>query len=168
MAEFIIDGPYEIPFEQKPGGRVILYNEFWIQTDELQELGGERGCYVFAIRAGKGATPIYVGKATKSFKQECLNPSNRHKFSNGMADYKKGTPVLYFVRHPKQKGKTNSKQIGEIENFLIQNAAVKNPDLQNLHGTEAPKWTIRGVIRSGKGKPKKAESKFKRLLGLTG
>jgi hypothetical protein len=84
----------------------FLHNEFWTQSDELRELGTERGCYVFAIRAGKGVTPIYVGKATKSFKQECFNPSNRHKFSNGMADYVKGTPVLYFVRHPKQKGKT--------------------------------------------------------------
>jgi hypothetical protein len=167
MAEFRIDGPHEIPFEQRKGGRVILHNDFWTQSDELAELGKERGCYVFAIRAGKGATPIYVGKATKSFKQECFNPSNRHKFSNGLADYKKGTPIMYFVRHPTQKGKTNAKQIGEVETFLTQNAVVKNLNLQNLHGTKAPRWSIHGVIRGGKGKPKKAESEFKKLIGLS-
>lgn len=167
MAEFLVSGPYEIPFEQRPGGRILLHKEFWKQ-DGLEELGIERGCYIFAIRAGKGMTPIYVGKATRSFKQECLNASNRHKFSNGMADYQKGTPVLYLVRHPAQRGKTNAKQIGEIENFLIQNAAVKNPEIQNLRGKAAPKWSIRGVIRSGQGKPSKAESDLKRLIGIPG
>jgi hypothetical protein len=166
MAEFIVDGPYHVPFEKRPGGRILLHKEFWKQ-DGLQEVRAERGCYVFAIRAGKGMTPIYVGKATRSFKQECLNPANRHKFSNGMADYQRGTPILYFVRHPAQRGQTNTKQIGEIENFLIQNAAVRNPDIQNLRGKRTPKWSIRGVIRSGQGKPSKTESGFKRLIGIS-
>lgn len=78
---------------------MILHKDFWNRSDELERLGDERGCYVFAIRAGRGFTPIYVGKATKSFKQECLNSANKHKFADGLADYKKGTPVLYFVRH---------------------------------------------------------------------
>jgi hypothetical protein len=151
----------------RPGGRVLLHKEFWNHSEGLSELGGERGCYVFAIRAGRGFTPIYVGKATKSFKQECLNPANKHKFSEGLADYEKGTPILYFIRHPPQRGKTNSKQIVEIENFLIQNASIRNPDLQNVHGRNAPNWSIRGVIRGGKGKPTKPESEFRKLMGIT-
>jgi hypothetical protein len=166
MAEFVVDGPYDIPFEWRPGGRTLLYKDFWEQCDALEELQWERGCYVFAIRAGKGITPLYVGKATRSFRQECFNAGNRYKFSSGLADYSKGTPVLYFVRHPQQRGKTNAKQIGEIENFLIQNAVIRNPDLQNVHGRQKPKWSIRGVIRSGKGKPTGAESEIKRILGL--
>jgi hypothetical protein len=166
MAEFLVDGPYAVPFEQRPGGRILLHKKFWKQGG-FDELAAERGCCVFGIRAGKGMTPIYVGKATRSFKQECFNPANRHKFSNGMADYQKGTPVLYFVRHPSQRGKTNTKQIEEIENFLIQNVAVRNPDLQNLRGKQAPKWSIRGVLRSGQGKPTNAESDFKRLIGIS-
>ena len=146
---------------------MILHKDFWKRSDELERLGGERGCYVFAIRAGRGFTPIYVGKATKSFKQECLNSANKHKFADGLADYKKGTPVLYFVRHPPQKGKSNSKQIGEIENFLIQNASIRNLDLQNVRGREAPKWSIRGVIRGGQRKPTRAESEFRKLMGIT-
>jgi hypothetical protein len=166
MAEFVIEGPYEIPFEWRPGSRVLLHNEFWRQSRDLQNLQTERGCYVFAIRAGKGTTPLYVGKATRSFKQECLTPGNVRKLLDGLAAYAKGTPVLFFVRHPSQRGKTNEKQIGEIENFLIQNASIRNPNVQNVHGRKAPKWRIRGVVRSGKGKPTLAESKFRRLMGI--
>jgi hypothetical protein len=138
MATFRPAGPHKIPFEQKAGGRILHHKQFWGQSDELAQLAAERGCYVLAMQAGKGATPLYVGKAEKSFKQECFNQSNLHKFYAALAEYKKGTPVLYFIRHPKQKGKTNAKQIGEIENFLIQNAVVRNPDLQNVHGTKKP------------------------------
>lgn len=166
MAEFLIAGPYAIPFHWKPGGRALHVKEFWTQSRVVEELARERGCYVFAVRAGKGATPLYVGKATKSFKQECLNPGNVRKLLDALADYAKGAPVLYFVRHPSQRGKTNEKQIGEIENFLIQSASIRNPGVQNVHGREAPKWRIHGVIRSGQGKPSRAESSFKRLMGI--
>jgi hypothetical protein len=166
MASFRVAGPYKVPFDRKTGGRVLHHKKFWGQSEELRDLSTERGCYVLALQASKGATPLYVGKATKTFKQECFNPSNIHKFYNALADYRKGTPVLYFVRHPQQKGKTNAKQIGEIENFLIQNGVVRNPALQNVHGKQKPKWSIRGIVRGGKGKPSKAESKFKRLIGI--
>jgi hypothetical protein len=167
MAEFVIEGPYSIPFEWRPGSRVLLHKEFWKQSRNLRALQAERGCHVFAIRAGRGSTPLYVGKATKSFKQECLTPGNVRKLLDGLAAYAKGTPVLFFVRHPSQRGKTNEKQIGEIENFLIQNASIRNPSVQNIHGKGAPKWKIRGVVRGDKGKPRSAESKFRRLMGLT-
>ena len=90
---------------RKAQGRRVISKRVLDPGANLLALGRERGCYVFTIRAGRGATPIYVGKATKSFKQECLNPSNRHKFSNGMADYKRGTPVLYFGDTRRKKGK---------------------------------------------------------------
>jgi hypothetical protein len=166
MAEFFVAGPYKIPFAWKPGGRILFHREFWTRSADLEELQWERGCYVFAIKAGKGATPLYVGEATKSFRQECFTPGNIRKCLDGLADYAKGSPVPYFVRHPSQRGKTNSKQIGEIETFLIQNASIRNPDIQNVHGKEAPKWSIQGVVRRGQGKPSRAASEFKRLLGI--
>jgi hypothetical protein len=45
---------------------------------------------------------------------------------------------MYFVVHPKQRGKTNAKQIAEIEDFLIQAGVAKNPDLQNVKGAQRP------------------------------
>jgi len=118
MANFYIEGPFDIPCEHKAAARVIQHKDFWKQAD-VQPFADEKGCYVFAVRAGKGYTPIYVGKATKTFKQECFNASNRHKYASGLADYKRGSPLMFLVLHPKKKGKTNAKQIGEIEDFLI-------------------------------------------------
>lgn len=57
MADFVIDGPYDIPYMWKPGGRTMDYAEFWNRSDEVKDLQRERGCYVFAVRAGKGVTP---------------------------------------------------------------------------------------------------------------
>lgn len=165
MAEFSVYGPYDMPFEQAAGGRRLHYDEFWQQSGEVKKLADERGLYVFAIRAGKGFTPIYVGSATKTFSQECFNPTNRHKYLEGMADYRKGSPVMFFLVHPKQKGKTNVRQITEMETFLIQLAAQKNPALQNVKGTAGPEWAIKGVVRSSKGKPSASARKFKRAIG---
>lgn len=111
-------------------------------------------------------TPIYVGKATKSFRQETFNPTNRHKYHNGFSEYAKGTPVMYFVRHPQQKGRTNDKQIKEIEDFLIQAGVAKNPDLQNVKGTQQPKWGIKNILRGGKSKKNSTELQFCKLFDI--
>src|SRR3989337_1962082 len=110
MAEFLISGPYDIPFEHAGGGRRLYYKDFWDQTADLKLISDERGVYLFGVREGKGFTPLYIGSATKSFRQECFNQSNRHKYLDGLADYKKCSPVMFFVVHPKQKGKTNIRE----------------------------------------------------------
>ena len=109
-----------------------------------------------------------MGKATKTFKQETFNPSNRHKYHNGFSDYAKGTPLMYFVVHSSQRGPTNSKQIKEIEDFLIQAGSAKNPNLQNVKGAQQPSWSIKGVIRSGAGKRSSAEVDFGDLFDIHG
>ena len=37
----------------------------------------------------RGLTPIYVGKAEKTFKQETFNSSNKTKYYNGFSKYAK-------------------------------------------------------------------------------
>lgn len=164
MASFKIHGPFEITFEKRKGGRTLVFDDFWAENSDANYLTEERGCYVFAIR-NRGLKPIYVGKATKTFRQETFNPTNRHKYHNGFSDYGKGTPVMYFVVHPKQKGPTNEKHIVEIEDFLIQAGVAKNPGLQNVKGTQQPGWSIKGVIRSGK-KRSDAEVQFRKLFDI--
>ena len=164
MASFEIHGPFEIDFEKKKGGRVLVFDDFWEEDSDAHYLADECGCYVFAIR-NRALTPIYVGKATKTFSQETFNPTNKHKYHNGFSEYAKGTPVMYFVVHPTQKGPTNGRYIGEIEDFLIQAGVVKNPDLQNVKGTQQPKWSIKGVIRSG-GKRTKSAREFAELFDI--
>jgi hypothetical protein len=165
MTVFAVEGPFDINYEKRPGGRTLKFEDFWSKDSPAAHLSDKCGCYVFAIR-NRALTPIYVGKATKTFKQETFNPTNKHKFHDGFSDYAKGSPVMYFVVHPTQKGKTNSKQIGEIEDFLIQAGVAKNPDIQNVKGTSRPSWGIKGVVRSKAGKRGSPETDFSDLFDI--
>jgi len=163
MTSFVVHGPFEIAHEKRKGGRSLIFDDFW--SGDAAYLAEEKGCYVFAIR-NRGLTPIYVGKATKTFKQEAINPANRYKYHNGFSDYAKGTPLLYFLVHPMRRGPTNTKQIAQVEDFLIQAGIVENPNLQNIKGAQQPGWSIKGVIRSGAGKPTDSEAQFRSLFGI--
>lgn len=165
MASFKVHGPFPMTFEKRKGGRTLVFDDFWVEDAAVTYLAEKSGCYVFAIR-NKTVKPIYVGKATVSFKQETFNPTNKHKYHDGFSNYGKGTPVMYFVVHPDQKGPINVKQIGEIETFLIQAGVVRNPDLQNVMGAQRPAWNIKGVIRSSAGKLSSAEVQFRELFNL--
>src|SRR5579864_4552680 len=102
MASFEVHGPFRIVFEKRKGGRTLVFDDFWSKDAEAHYLAGERGCYVFAMQ-NRGLTPIYVGKATKSFKQETFNAANRNKYHNGFSEYARGTPLMYFVVHATQR-----------------------------------------------------------------
>ena len=61
MPTFIVAGPFDVPLQ--PGVKSAKL----IDRAAARSLAGQsdgflrRGCYVFAVRAGKGARPIYVG-----------------------------------------------------------------------------------------------------------
>jgi hypothetical protein len=166
MVTFEVRGPFEISFEVHPGGRVLVFDDFWNGDSEAAYLAEERGCYVFAIRSGGGLQPIYVGKAAKSFRQETFNPANRHKYHNGFSDYARGTPLMFFVVRSTRKGLTSKLLIKQIEDFLIQAGVAKNPRLQNVIGTQQPRWRIKGVIRSGVGKRGHTQELFRDLFDI--
>jgi len=163
---FKVHGPFEVGYVRRKGGRMLIFDDFWAEESDANYLAEDRGCYVFAIRAGGGQRPVYVGKATKTFKQETFNGSNRHKFQSGFSEYGKGKPLVYFVVHPSQKGPVNAKTIADIEDFLIQAGVARNPNLQNIKGTRGPKWSIKGAIRSGVGKRSHPEVQFCNLFGF--
>lgn len=165
MTSFIVHGPFKIAYENRKGGRILVFDDFWARGSEAHHLAERRGCYVFAMR-NRGLTPIYVGKATKTFRQETFNPSNRNKYHDGFSEYGKGTPVMYFVVHPAQRGPTNKKEIAQIEDFLIQAGFAKNPKIQNVRGAQQPAWSIKGVIRSGAGKRTDGEVQFTSLFDI--
>ena len=164
MTSFVVQGPFDISFEKRKGGRTLVFDDFWIDDEEVSALADSCGVYVFAIR-NRALTPIYVGKATRTFRQETFNPSNRHKYHSGFSNYAKGSPVMYFVVHPKQKGRRNARRIAEMEDFLIQAGVIKNPNLQNVKGTLQPKWSIKGVVRS-EGRSPDAETQFAALFDI--
>jgi hypothetical protein len=167
-ASFRIRGPFEVPLDPNVNSKWIKdgCQEFW-STSGAEGFADRCGCYVFAMRASKGFRPIYVGKAPKSFKQECFAS---HKISchygPALLNSGKGAPVLFLVVLKHTKGKVNKSAIKKVESFLIQNAMKKNPDLSNIKGKKVEHWSIDGVIRSGKGKVSSPAKLFKRALGF--
>src|SRR5580704_8760215 len=121
MTQFVCHGPHKIPTTKQRVGRLISktnISQFWSSASSLANCVG---CYVFGVRAGRGMTPIYVGKATKSFAREAFAPDKIVKYHTGLSSYKKGTPILFFVYEPtSKKGKVNRTHITALEKLLIQ------------------------------------------------
>jgi hypothetical protein len=165
---FSVEGPFEVPFYQGHAGRTITDDNvrtFWFKNPDL---GGRRGCYVFGIRAGKGWTPGYVGRATKSFKQEVFAHHKLTRYQQFLVDYARGTPVLFLVTLPKKKGAPNASHIRELEDFLIQAGLAANADLLNIKGTKTEEWGIAGVLRGGKGKRSVEAKQFRKMMKIEG
>ncbi len=162
MSEFYIYGPINIPVKKMSQGRMIEpdLSEFW---DEEEDVADCIGCYVFGMRS-RNISPIYVGKATKSFRQECFS---HHKLSShynvALLEYLRGSPVMFFIV---QDGRKNVSEIEELEKFLIQIAIARNPDLSNIKGTKQANWSIAGVIRNSMGRPSNDSISFKNMMNL--
>lgn len=162
---FNVHGPFDVPLQPKVRSKMVSedLSPFWQQCSAMKT---RVGCYVFGIRAGQGYTPLYVGKTTNSFENECFTDHKINHYNYGLGSYLKGTPVMFFVTYPPKKGKTNASDIKDLEDFLIQVGRTINPDLRNIKGVKAPTWGIKGVIRGGKGKSNSAAVDFRRVFGL--
>ena len=140
--------------------------EFW-NDSSTQEIMEKQGCYIFALKAGRGYSPWYIGKATKNFKQEVFALHKIKLYNKLLWDGKKGTPVMFFVMMPGNLKKISTPVINNMEKFLIQSAVLKNPNVLNSHNTKnLPKWSIKGVVRGKKGKPSEKSLTFKSMMGL--
>jgi hypothetical protein len=166
MTKFTAHGPFEVPNYRGPGGRTVRAIDGREFFNHHKALAPKRGCYVFGIRAGRGITPVYVGKATISFEAECFAVHKLSKYNESLADYARGTPVLFFVTHPDQRGRVATNRIRDLELFLIQAGVAANADLLNVRGTQAANWAIEGVIRSRVGRPTSAATAFRNCMKL--
>lgn len=163
--KFEIDGPYEISRTKQPGGTLIQKENiaaFWEECD----LAGERGCYVFGVRAGRGIMPGYVGKATKCFEQEVFTPHKLVKYRDYMAKTKKGTPVMFFAVAPSGGGKSTEKAIGDCELELIFLARRTNPETVNERSISGPSFVIPHVTSPWRGRRSTETNDFMAMLGL--
>lgn len=168
MKIFAVRGPFYVHLEPNAGGKMVAKNldAFW---DEVGEHRHDVGVYVFAIKAGKGYTPVYVGKtATQSFEYEAFTATNRaNHYNPALLGYKKGLPVLFLIIHPKGKGKTNRRAIDQVETFFIDVASIKNGGLSNVKKRKQHKWRVSGVVRAKPGEGRAtAAQELRRALGL--
>lgn len=163
-------GPFKVPFHKHSlgfGKRIEKehQNQFWTKANE-PFLMKKQGCYVFALQAGRGSTPWYVGKAGKSFQQECFTSDKLNKYNRALFAGRKGSPVLFFVTLSGKKKKIGTSTIRDVETYLIKVAMETNPNLLNKSKTRRPAWGIKGVCRGGMGKPTGRERAFRKMLGL--
>ncbi|WP_147262616.1 hypothetical protein [Roseiarcus fermentans] len=141
---FGAEGPFEL---RRYGLKSLINNDtisFLRAALEKFDLGLSEacGCYVFAVRAGRGFTPYYVGRAEKrSILNESLNPSNIIKYNNVISNIK-GTPTMFVLPMLTPQGRYRKLATGELgslrflEKWLIAQCIEKNPDLVNNKETK--------------------------------
>ena len=92
--DLIVAGPFELKCKKQATGsakQVTSENvKEFLASNEFAAVSQKQGCYIFGLRASRGFMVWYVGKATKSMKQECLtcllytSPSPRDKRQSRM------------------------------------------------------------------------------------
>ncbi len=161
---FDVAGPFEIA--RHGTKQIITEDSLRHLIEELEDweegLSEACGCYVFAVRAGKGYTPYYVGQGCKSsILREALNPSNREKYNKVLGETK-GTPVIFMLPMRTPAGKFRKRkqvdgglaELDFLERWLIAEAIDKNPDLINNKET----WFLRNIHVVGLFNPTKGEA----------
>jgi len=149
--------------------------EFWQQVDDAVASGLSEavGCYIFAIKAGKGILPWYVGKAEKqSFKKECFT-SHKLKHYNDAAAGRKGTPYLFLIAKITNGGKFSKvsgnghRDIQFLENMLIAACIQRNSYLLNIKDTKLLReMVVPGLLNNPPGPNPGSVNELKRLIGL--
>jgi hypothetical protein len=161
MAEFFVNGPFDVPYTKGPKGdrRITKQNgiDFWKQHASLETAVG---CYVFCL-GNKTLKPVYIGKTANAFCQRAFNADNLEKFTDAVV-HQKGTPKMFLIAMKNAPGKVNVKQIDEVETYLIQAGLAVNPDIANDKKTKVEQWRIQGVIRAKQGEATKASAKMLR------
>lgn len=152
------------------GRQPELWDDFEDQCDGVSE---GCGCYIFAIRAGKGLKPWYVGKAEKQpFRRECFTPHKLSIYRNLMYRYRSGTPVLFLVVRETPTGRIckpadGYRDVEFLETMIIGQALRANSEICNIKDTRLLRdMTVPGMLNGRQGKPTRSVSAFKRLLNL--
>lgn len=172
---YSIHGPFEIPINKKNGlvdrSKSIL-KEFWATVDRAEaSTSSSCGCYLFAIRAGKGFKPWYVGLAGKqSFQHECFSAQKINIYNDVLAN-RNGTPLIFLLSKRTKKGKfvkPSSKQphdIAYLETLMIGSAIEKNAKLMNIKKTKyLRRICVPGLINTPKKKPTCSEQQFRKAI----
>ena len=173
MSKYEPFGPFKMP---RSGSLVNKheFRQFWSDIEQQSpRLSGAVGCYIFAIRAGRGAKPWYVGKTEKgNFKGETWSPHKLNIYSDALNVRKRGTPLLYLIAKRTTVGryaKPRKGGIGEIralENLLIGICLLRNRKLLNAKQTKHLKGiVVPGYMNEQPGARSVSATSLARLLG---
>ena len=173
---FVVHGPYEVPHALIPETRKLYkvadanaLAAFWKhEVGDHQDgaaIAAKDGIYIFAMRAGRGYTPWYVGKAGRSLKREVFTPDKITDY-NVVLVSTRGTPVLFFITNERATHKNiGAPQLKRIERDLILMAKSANPKLTNRNLTnDQYEWHIRGISGS-QGRPSPVVRSYRKMMG---
>jgi hypothetical protein len=159
-------GPYPIPCSAHAGINPSLIKDlqFWESTEEW--VPDAIGIYVFFMR-NRGFMPWYVGKATKSFKQEALHADKLAKYNDAIHLAPHGTPCLMFFAKLTAGGTLsfNDARIDQLEDLMIGAAVQKNPDLINVKKTMLYReMVVPGLLNTPNGRPTASVQAVRKLF----
>ena len=150
---------------------------FWCNAEAetgYEELRMGRGCYLYAIRAGKGIRPWYVGQSKGPFLNEVFAPSKLEHYQAAHESYQRGTSILFLIARltpgrKLMKGKLSEDEAKFVERRLIISAYRENRRLRNVHQVKyAKELVIPGLFNDKTSEKKMSESTkdFRIALGL--
>ncbi|MDE0440870.1 MAG: hypothetical protein OXL38_01995 [Gammaproteobacteria bacterium] len=146
--------------------------EFWADVEDgTTSLSEGRGCYIFAIKAGRGITPWYVGVSTTGFKRECFQPPKQVIYQKAYNEVRRGKPVLILVARVTEGGRLSRRMLdgreaGFVETTLMHRAWSRNPKLKNVSGLAvARQLKIPGLLNSEPGAPSVGAQLLSTTLG---
>lgn len=168
MLTFTVAKPLHVPLTPKGQVNLDELGEFWRKS---RGLGKEAGCYIFAVphpHGAQGLMPLYVGKASASFRQECFAPHKLLRLRDYLDHHAVEHLTLFLVVHPTHHhhGRKNSTAIQELETHLIRLAYNANHHLLNLQNAHGDAWGVRGVTHDGKGKRSQYAIQLRGVLGI--
>jgi hypothetical protein len=160
-------GPFTLP---RSNGAVDRNKKkpFWGKIEKSHpSLSNAVGCYIFAVKAGKGFTPWYVGKTEKlSFGRETWQDGKLLIYGEVIRKYNRGKPVLFLLAKVTSKGKftkpTKRRNLGSVsalEEMLIGTCLQRNRELLNKKLVKYRAMHVPGYLNDQRGKrTKEAES----------
>ena len=169
LASYIDASPF-VKRVKGSGNWELLTDVLRGEKRKLDDTYDEPGIYIYALERRNNVIPIYVGKTLKRLKERVLNKQHlQSEFIVGIQKnkIKEGVPRIYCIIK-QYKGRTASKKIPHIEDFLIGLAWAKNENIMNSRKIPPNKqnWEIRGVIPHRHGNNKPWEKNLKIAIGL--
>ncbi len=138
--KFSVFGPFDLP---RKNGLIDTdaksKRTFWEDVDKsIDGLSGACGCYIYIVKARRGALPWYVGlTVNRSFKSEAIGLHQTNHYNQAIARKNGVKPQLYFLaketptgRFAKPSKKTHH-DIEFLETFMFGIALNRNSELRS-------------------------------------
>jgi hypothetical protein len=174
--KFSVHGPFEVP---RHNGLVdtsaTAKKTFWHAVESKSpSLSSACGCYIFVVKARRGALPWYVGLTTRrTFKAEALGAHQINHYNPALVKKVGVKAQLFFLAKETPSGrfakpsKNSHRDVKFLEIFLFGVALNRNSALRNAKNTKFLKGIcVPGVINSPQRPPHKQDRALKSALGL--